>query len=307
MKKTLSMETALVAGRDFVKYVEGMTGGKGRLTGEFSDFYLLDYLLAPHYSSGKPSPELADFALSTGVYTALMIFRFWADTGLQPRWHEASLDQVGIGLSLSLDGEKESVLLLTPPSDVYGLVTELPNPFPVFEGSWQTLRPGDPVLPRYVLGALFLSQPLFKTDTPTPPPVTTPFLEGHVRTMNRVVALSCAQAIEPEEGLQQRLLTELFALCIWPPIGTYGNDYGVENLRLIAKEADFAGEEHHDDLLEALSKMEKSWVSDAAYLAAIAFRAMKGRDDLPEEHMGFNVHEVRDVLAEAVEIFKVDS
>jgi len=287
--------------------VEGMTGGKGRLTGEFSDFYLLDHLLAPHYSSKEPSPELTDFALSTGVYTALLISRFWTDAGLQPKWHEAPLDQCGIGLSIPLTEGEESVLLLTCPADLYGFVSKLPNPFPVFEGSWQTLRPGDPILPRYVLGALFLSQPLFKADNPAPPPATTPFLEGHVRTMNRVIALSCARAIEPEEGLQQRLITELFALCIWPPIGTYGNDYGVENLRLIAKEADFAGKEHHEDLLEALSKIEKSWVSDAAYLAAVAFRAIKERDDLPKEHMGFNVHEVRDVLAEAVGIFKADS
>ena len=304
MNKTLSMDVALQVGKDFVQHVEGMTGGKAHLTGEFSDFYLLDHLLSPHYSSEEPSPELTDFALSTGVYTALQILRFWSDCGLQPRWYEDTIDKTGIGVSVALDGKEESTFLLTCPSDIYQFTSKLPDPFPVFEGSWQKLRKGDPVLPRYVLGSLFLSQPLFKTDKPSPAPAATPFLEGHVRTMNRLVALSCAKTLEPEKGMKQNLMTELYGLCLWPPIGTYGNDYGVENLRLIAKEVDFAGDEHREMLIECLTMMEKSWVSDGAYLAAVALRALKGRDDIPEERMGFSVPEVKDIISEAAHIIK---
>ncbi len=304
MTAALTMENAVKVARDFAAEIRSMTDGKAVLTGEFPDLYVLDHLLSPHYCTEAPSDEVKDFALSTGVYTAMMLARFWNAAGLQSIWHEADVAECGIGLQLAgEDGTAHDYLLLCP-SDVYGMLTELPNPFPQFVGSWMTYRKGDPLLPRYALGALLLSQPLAQGDWPKLPPGEGPFLQTHMAQIIELLAASCARDIEPEEGLRRKVMETFYERCLWPAVGALANDYGVENVRALASAIAFAGQANRDTVLEVLDAMEKGWVSDGAYLAGLSSRALRGRDDVPGERMGFTVPEARDVLEETRRIFE---
>lgn len=304
MGETLTFETAVKISLDFAGRVRAMTDGKVLLTGEFPDLYVLDHLLSPHYGTESPSDELKDFALASGVYIATMLARFWRAAGLESFWREAGIAECGIGLELPWEDGQKREFLLTCPSDVYGMVTELPNPFPQFVGSWMTYRNGDPLLPRYALGALLLSQPLADGDWPKRPPGEGAFLQGHMSRTIEILALSCARDLQPEDGLPRRILESFYECCLWPPVGALGNDYGVENVRGLAAKIAFSGIENRESAIEALEAMERGWVSDGAYLGGLASRALKDRDDLPAERMGFTVPEARDVLQETARIFK---
>jgi hypothetical protein len=299
---TLTLEQAQAASREFVPHVSAMSGGKARLTGEYPDVYVLDHLLAPHYGTASPSRELADFALSAGVYLCFMLARLWRESGLESQWHEGDLTDCGIGVKLDA-GAGVRTFLLACPSDVYAFVEKPPNPFPRFAGSWVSLRPGDPLLPGYLLGGLCLSQPLARGDWEQAPPGGNGFLRGHLERVLDAVALSCARDLQPETGLPQRLLEVLYGAALWPPIGERGNDYGIENIRQFASQIAHAGSEYRPEVLSALESMERGWVSDGAYLAGLARRALLDREEAPEERMGFHIPEVRDVLEETRRIF----
>ncbi len=185
MGETLTFENAVKIGMDFAGRVKAMTDGQVLLTGEFPDVYVLDHLLSSHYGTEAPSDELKDFALASGVYVAVLLARFWKASGLQSFWREQGIADCGIGLELTGEDQKGHEFFLTCPADVYGMVTQPPNPFPQFVGSWMTLRKGDPLLPRYVLGALLLSQPLAHGDWPKLPPGEGAFLQGHLSQDDR--------------------------------------------------------------------------------------------------------------------------
>jgi hypothetical protein len=304
MGETLTFENAVKIGMDFAGRVKAMTDGQVLLTGEFPDVYVLDHLLSSHYGTEAPSDELKDFALASGVYVAVLLARFWTASGLQSFWREQGIADCGIGLELTGEDQKGHEFFLTCPADVYGMVTQPPNPFPQFVGGWMTLRKGDPLLPRYVLGALLLSQPLAHGDWPKLPPGEGAFLQGHLSRMIEITALSCARDLYPEDGLPRRILESFYECCLWPPVGAFANDYGVENIRALAAKMAFSGMENRTSVMEALDAMEKGWVSDGAYIAGLASRALRCRDDVPAERMGFTVPEARDVLQETGRIFK---
>ena len=301
MASTLTLDQALAASREFAGHVREMSGSKAQLTGEYPDVYVLDHLLAPHYGTPSPSREQSDFALSAGVYVCFLLARFWRQAGLECQWHEGDLSECGIGVELSTDGGPRTFLVACP-SDLHGFLVEPPHPFPRFVGSWFTVRPGDPLLPGYVLGGLCLSQPLARGDWEQQPPGADGFMRSHLGRVLEAVALSCARDLEPEEGLSQRLLEVFYGACLWPPVGERGNDYGIENVRHLAGQIAHAGEEYREEALRALESMEQGWVSEGAYIAGLARRALLGRDDIPTEHLGLHVPEVRDVLAEAKRI-----
>ncbi len=304
MSATLTLENAVHVAEDFASEVKTMTEGRAVLTGEFPDLYVLDHMLSPHYGTQEPSDELKDFALSAGVYTSMMLARFWNAAGLQSEWQEAGVAECGIGLHLTSESGTAHEYLLLCPSDVYGMLTELPNPFPQFVGSWMTYRKGDPLLPRYALGALLLSQPMAQGDWPKLPPGEGAFMQTHMAQVLELLAASCARDIEAEEGLRRRMMEAFYERCLWPAVGALANDYGVENVRALASAIAFAGKENRDAVLEVLDAMEKGWVADGAYLAGLAARTLRGRDDVPGERMGFTVPEVRDVLEETRRIFE---
>lgn len=301
MSSTLTLEQALAASREFIPHVGAMSGGKAQLTGEYPDVYVLDHLLALHYGTASPSRELADFALSAGVYLCFLLARLWQESGLESRWHEADLTECGIGVDLRADGEDRTFLMACP-ADLHGFLVEPPNPFPRFAGSWLTLRPGDPLLAGYALGGLCLSQPLARGNWPQVPPGAEGFMQSHLQRVVETLALSCARDLEPERAPPQRLLEAFYGACLWPPIGERGNDYGVDNVRQLVRQIAHGGDEYREASLSALESMERGWVSEGAYLAGLVRRALLGRDDVPEERLGFHVPEVRDVLEESKRI-----
>ncbi|MGC8763555.1 MAG: hypothetical protein ACP5VN_07995, partial [Acidobacteriota bacterium] len=170
-------------------------------------------------------------------------------------------------------------------------------------GSWMTRRGGDPLLPRYLLGAALLSHPFAEGDYPAAPPGQGPAGEGHHSLCLEELALSCARDLVPEDGLRRRILADFYGAVLWPPVGSFGNDYGTENLRRLAQAAAFAGPENRGEVLAALADMEQGWMADGAFLAGLALRVLAGREGLPEERLGFQVPEVRDLLAEGRRIF----
>lgn len=302
MNRNLTLEAAASAGKDFVAHVSGMTGGEATLTGEFPDAFVLDHLLQPHYGTADPSHELKDFALSAGVYLSLWLGRFWSSAGLSPFWREGDLAECGMGTAVEPPEGEDLEFFLACPSHVMGFVQEPPNPFPQFAGSWMTRREGDPLLPRYLLGAALLSQPLAEGTYPRAAPGEGPLGAAHLRFSVDLLARSCARDLEPADGVGRRILEDLYEAVLWPPVGAFGNDYGTENLRLLADKFAAAGPDYREDVRGALEAMERGWMADGAYLAGLALRAMDGREDVPEERLGFHIPEVRDVLAEAVRI-----
>ena len=304
MTRPLTLESAVNASRDLVRHVGGMTGGKASLTGEYPDVYVLDHLLAPHFGSEDVPAGLKDFALSAGVYAAVLMMRLWRDVGQVSSWREDDLTACGVEVDFqNAESEDPKAFVLTVPSDFMGLVLSPPNPFPLFEGAWVTTREGDPLLPKYVFGGLLLSHPLSKGDATRQAPGGTPFLRDHMDRMLSVLSLSCARDILPEEGFRQRLAEEFYACCLWPAVGDRGNDYGTENLRSLVAKVAYAGPENREEVTAALEAMEKGWMAEGSYVAGLALRALQGREDIPDERLGFHVPEVRDVLAEAARLF----
>ncbi len=304
MNRSLSLESAAAVGREFVAHVAGMTGGKATLTGEFPDVYVLDHLLQPHYGTEDPSLELKDFALSAGVYLALWLGRFWASAELAPYWREGDLTECGMGTAVTPPGGEGLDFFVACPSHLMGFVLDPPDPFPQFAGSWMTRREGDPLLPRYLLGAALLSQPLAEGTYPQSAPGEGPLGAAHLRFSVDLLARSCARDVEPSDGVGRRILDDLYEAVLWPPVGAFGNDYGTENLRILAGKIAGAGPENLDAVRSALESMERGWTADGSYLAGLTLRALDGREDLPEEKLGFHVPEVRDVLAEASKILE---
>ncbi|MEW5765041.1 MAG: hypothetical protein ACOYXN_08515 [Acidobacteriota bacterium] len=304
MSRILTLDSAAAAGRDFVSHVAGMTGGKATLTGEFPDVYVLDHLLQPHYGTENPSPELKDFALSAGVYLSLWLGRFWASAELAPYWRNGDLTECGMGAAVTAPGGESLEFFVACPSHVMGFVQDPPNPFPQFAGSWMTPREGDPLLPRYLLGAALLSQPLAEGTYPQAAPGEGPLGPAHLRFSLDLLARSCARDVEPTDGVARRILEDLYEAVLWPPVGAFGNDYGTENLRVLAGKIADAGPENLEAVRGALASMERGWTADGSYLAGLILRALDGREDLPEERLGFHVPEVRDVLNEASKILE---
>lgn len=303
MTRTIDLETAVAVGREFVEVVAAESRGKAVLTGEYPDAFVLDHLLAPHLGEENPSRELRDFVASSGVYLGLWLLRFWSRLGLSIFWKDGLLEECGPGVTLPRqDGPPFSFFLRTP-AHVMAMVASLPDPFPQYVGSWMTRRGGDPLLPRYLLGAALLSHPFAEGDYPAAAPGEGPAGEGHRALCIEELALSCAKDLVPEDTLRCRILSDLYGAVLWPPVGAFGNDYGTENLRLLAKSVAFAGAENRPEVLLALSDMERGWMADGAFLAGLALRALTERDDLPEERLGFQVPEVRDLLAEGRRIF----
>ena len=304
MATILGVNEAVSLGKDFVAHVKAMTGGKASLTGEYPDAYVLDHLLAPHYGDGEPAREVADFALGAGVYLALTVARFWNACGLESFWIEGDLSECGIGAVLPGQGGGRTEFLLTSPSDILAIVKEAPDPFPLSVEGSVPLRPGAPVLPKYLLGALMASLPVAQGDWERKPASPGSFEEGHRQRMLEEIALSCARDVEPAGGLPQRVLEALYGCCLWPPLGSQGNQEGQENLRALSQEIVRAGAEHRGDVVAALEKMERGWMTEGAHLAALALRVKAKREDPPEERLGLTVPEVREVLAQAGEILK---
>lgn len=304
MSEPLTLEKAVAISRDLVPHVKGMTGGKAALTGEFPDVYVLDHLLAPYYGTESPAREVADFALASGVYIALMLARFWRGAGLEPFWQEGELTECAMGVEVpGADGSSAEVLMACP-SDLHGFVVSLPNPFPCFVNAWSSLRPGDPILPKYVLGALLLSHPLSRAEAPPVPPGEGPMGPAFLQAMVESIAQSCARDLQPAADFERRLLEVLYEACLWPAVGSYGNDYGVENIRLLMQAVAHAGPENRESVLAALRAMERGWMAEGAYLSGLLLRAMMNREDPPEYRLGFTVPEARDVLAETSRLLK---
>lgn len=303
MTRPIDLETAVAIGRDFVARVASGSGGKASLTGEYPDAFVLDHLLAPHLGQEDPPEEVRDFAAASGVYLGLWLLRFWSRLGLPVFWVGGALEVCGPGVHVPREDGPPYTFVLRVPGHVMAMVASPPDPFPQYVGSWMSRRGGDPLLPRYLLGAALLSHPYAEGDHPSAPPGEGPQGEAHRALCLEELALSCARDLVPEDGLRRRLLTDLYAAVLWPPVGSFGNDYGTENLRLLAKAAAFAGPENREELLFALEAMERGWMADGAFLGGLARRVLVGRDDLPEERLGFQAPEVRDLLAEGRRIF----
>lgn len=303
MTRTIDLETAVSIGRDFVGHVAAATNGKATLTGEYPDAFVLDHLLSPCVGEEKPSEELRDFVAASGVYLGLWLLRFWSRLHLPVFWMDGPLEACGPGAHVPREDGPPFSFVLRVPGHVMAMAASPPDPFPQYVGSWMTRRGGDPLLPRYLLGAALLSHPYAEGDYPSLPPGEGPAGEAHRSLCLEELALSCALDLVPEDGLRRRILADLYGAVLWPSVGSFGNDYGTENLRQLAQAAAFAGPENRAELLEALGDMERGWMADGSFLGGLAFRILLGREDLPEERLGFQVPEVRDLLAEGRRIF----
>ena len=304
MAAILGVNEAVSLSKDFVAHVKAMTGGKAVLTGEYPDAYVLDHLLAPHFGEGEPTREVSDFALAAGVYLAMTAARFWKACGVESFWIDGDLAECGIGAALPRPGGGRAEFCLTAPSDLLAIVKEAPDPFPLSVEGSVPLRPGAPVLPKYLLGALLLSLPVAQGDWERAPAAPGSFEEAHRGRMLEEVALSCARDVEPAGGFPQRVLEVLYGCCLWPPYGSQGNEEGQENLKALAQEILRAGPEHVGDVASALEKMERGWMAEGAHLAALALRVRAKREDPPEERLGLTVPEAREALDWAGHILK---
>jgi len=301
--RPIDLETAVAIGRDFVEKVAAGSQGKAVLTGEYPDAFVLDHLLAPYLGGEAPSEEVRDFTAAAGVYLGLWLLRFWSRLGLPVFWMDGALEACGPGVHVPREEGPPLAFALRVPGHVMALVASPPDPFPQYVGSWMTRRGGDPLLPRYLLGAVLLSHPYAEGDYPAVPPGEGPAGEAHRSLCLEELALSCARDLIPEDGLRRRILADLYGAVLWPPVGSFGNDYGTENLRLLAKAVAFAGPENREEVLQALGDMERGWMADGAFLGGLALRALTGREDIPEERLGFQVPEIRDLLAEGRRLF----
>jgi hypothetical protein len=304
MSQIITLEQAVEMSKTLVDHVKGMTSGKAFLTGEYADLYVLDHLLSPHYGTSEPDKDLADFALASGIYTAVLVARMWREAGLESIWREGELTECGIETRFPGVNGKEQSFFLAAPSDVYALVLGPPDPFPLFADGWVPLRKGDGVLPKYGLGGLCLNQPLARGDWDKTMPEPGSFRQGHQEAMLSLVALSCARDLVREAGLEQRVLEVFYECCLWPPLGAQGNDLGLENVKCLAGQVAHAGPENRKTVMETLDRMERAWVSEGAYLAGLVSRALSDRDDPPAEKVGLSVPECREALEEAKRIIK---
>jgi hypothetical protein len=304
MAAILGIDEAVSLSKDFVAHVKGMTEGKAVLTGEYPDVYVLDHLLAPHYGEGDPPKEVVDFSLAAGVYLALALAKFWRACGLESFWVDGDLSECGIGAVLPRPGGGRAEFLLTVPSDLLAIVKEVPDPFPLTVEGSVPLRPGSPVLPKYLLGGLLTALPVAQGDWDRRPPEPGSFEEAHRQRALDAVSLSCARDVEPAAGFPQRVVEVLYGCCLWPPLGSRGNEEGQQNLEALSQEIRRAGPEHRGEIAAALEKMERGWMAEGAYLAGVALRVRDGREDPPAERLGMSVPEARDALSEAVEIVK---